>query len=109
MALEQIGDPAGAPALARLLELPGVRGNHLEPVHEAGIVPYGSHSPGAGDVERRAALRELAVARALYRLGDVGGAGEAVLKAYGADPRSAYARHALLALGMGVPVPDTGR
>jgi hypothetical protein len=32
-----------------------------------------------------------------------------VLRAYGADPRSAYARHALLALGMGVPVPGTGR
>ena len=109
MAFEQIGDPDGAPALARLLELPGVRGNHLGPLHETGVVPYGTHSPGAGDVERCAALRELAVARALFRLGDVDGRGKAVLKAYAADPRSAYARHALLVLGTESAASAAGR
>lgn len=43
-------------------------------------------------------LRELAVARALYRLGDFKGLGEKTLRAYAADPRGAYAKHAKLVL-----------
>ena len=109
MALEQLGDPNAAPALARLLALPGVRGHALPPFAEVGATPYASHSPGSGDVERRAALRELALARALYRLGDSDGEGETVLKAYAADPRSAYARHALLVLGTDSAASAAGR
>ena len=51
-----------------------------------------------GDKERTATLRELAVARALFRLGDYEGRGEASLRAYADDPRGAYAKHAKLVL-----------
>lgn len=46
------------------------------------------------DDERSLCLRELCLARALYRLGDVDGLGRRTLEAYAADPRRAYANHA---------------
>ncbi len=98
LAFEQIGDRQAVPALSRLLDLPGVSGNSMAHPYRGAVVPYGAHSPGAGDVERRTVLREIGLARALYRLGDDQGKGEAVLRAYAADPRSAYARHAMLVL-----------
>ena len=102
MALEQMGDARAVPALSRLIALPGVSGNSMEPFSKRAVVPYASHSAGSGDLERRAVLRELGLARALYRLGDDHGKGEAILKAYAADPRSAYARHALMVLAAGL-------
>ena len=48
----------------------------------------------AGNEERSGCLRELALARALYRLGDADGLGERALRSYLADPRRVYARHA---------------
>lgn len=98
MALEQIGEPAAAQVLAALLKLPGVRGNNLQPFSTSGVLPYKAYDTEAGDAERCAVLRELAIARALFRLCDVSGQGEAVLRSFVADPRSAYARHALSVL-----------
>jgi hypothetical protein len=43
---------------------------------------------------RRESLRELLLARALYRLGDHQGIGEAILRAYTTDLRGHLARHA---------------
>ena len=60
------------------------------------VIP--GYSNREGDRERSACLRELAVARALYRLGDFEGRGEKALRAYAADPRGAYAKHAQLVL-----------
>jgi len=49
---------------------------------------------------RNVSLRELILARALYRLGDHEGLGEKILRTYAADLRGHYARHARAVLGM---------
>ena len=95
---EALGIDAAKPVLADLLGQPGVAGHHLEyrpdkPVK--GLKGYGS--PAANE-ERNFCLRELCLARALYRLGDSEGQGETVLRKYLRDPRSAYARYAQLVL-----------
>jgi hypothetical protein len=43
-------------------------------------------------------LKELSLARALYRIGDKDGLGKRTLEAYAKDPRRAYAEHAKLVL-----------
>ena len=96
---EALGIDAAKSVLADLLGQPGVAGHHLEyrpdkPVK--GLKGYGS---AAANEERNLCLRELCLARALYRLGDLEGRGEGVLRKYLSDPRSAYARYAQLVLG----------
>jgi len=84
-----------AEALAALLAKPGMTG-YATPTVEAA---RGQTEPsGTSTVPRNNSLRELVVARALYRLGDHGGAGEKILKAYAADLRGHYARHAAAVL-----------
>ena len=95
-AAEGIGDPALAPDLARLLALPKVGGHALAPRAVPPIAGYEkdiSHL-GVADQERSDCLRELSVARALFRLGDPTGAARKALEAYAADPRRVYAAHA---------------
>ena len=92
MAFEKLGDPAAAPVLAAVLDKPGIRGNAFTLGPEVPEVP--GHANAAADLERSKCLREIAVARALVRLGDHGGQGRAVLQAYAGDPRGVYARHA---------------
>ena len=91
MALEKLGDVSAAPALAALLDKPGIRGQAftLETMAEVA-----GHANAAADVERSKCLREIDVARALVRLGDCEGKGRAVLQTYANDPRGVYARHA---------------
>ena len=87
LALEQIGDPAAAEPLARLLNKPGMRGhvmNSLEPL---------SDKPPENR-RRLGALREIVLARALFRCGDWKGLGEQILKEYRQDIRGLFARHA---------------
>ena len=48
---------------------------------------------------RECSLRELILARALYRCGDYDGLGEKILTQYAQDLRGHYARHALAVLG----------
>jgi hypothetical protein len=48
---------------------------------------------------REVSLRELILARALYRCGDENGLAERILKEYATDLRGHYARHALAILG----------
>ena len=43
-------------------------------------------------------LREIVLARALYRLGDHNGLAEKILRAYAKDPRGVLARHAAAVL-----------
>ena len=47
---------------------------------------------------RECSLRELILARALYRCGDCDGIGEKILKQYAQDLRGHYARHAMAVL-----------
>jgi ribulose 1,5-bisphosphate synthetase/thiazole synthase len=91
-ALELIGDPAAAEPLAGLLQQEGMRGHahtSIDKAAEAGI-------PGGTNAEqtRRESLRELLLARALYRCGDFEGLGKTILQEYTQDLRGHLARHA---------------
>ncbi len=94
LALEQIGDPAAAEPLARLLDKPEMRGHAmtgLEPLHDR-------------DRQRRrriGPLREIVLARALYHCGDCDGLGKTILEEYTHDVRGLFARHATGVLNQG--------
>ena len=97
-ALEEIGDKSAAPALARVLKRPGIAG-HAQKM-QSDVPVFAGYSNKAGDWERTLSLREICIARALYRLGDTpDGLGRRTLEAYAADPRRAFATHARLVLG----------
>jgi len=96
MALEALGDRSTAPVLAELLAKEGVAGHSISMGPDIPVVP--KYANTEGDKERTKTLRELALARALYRLGDFNGIGERILKAYANDPRGAYAAHAGMVL-----------
>ncbi len=99
LALEALADPAAAPTLAELLHRPGVAGHALTDIMSA--TPAGGYgSTGTGN-ERTLALRELAVARALYRCGDHEGLAEKTLQNYAGDLRGVYALHAVEVLKRG--------
>jgi hypothetical protein len=98
LALEAIGDPAAAEPLARLLAKPGMRGYAITAVEQAakatGLNPNETQTRGTS-------LREVDVARALYRCGDRDGLGKAVLEEYTKDLRGHVARHAQAVLDEG--------
>ncbi len=103
LAFEGLGDRRAAPVLKELLSMPGVGGHSL--TSETGPVAripkydrFTTRNLGAADMERSLCLRELCLARALWRLGDSDGLAEKTLRAYMADPRRAYANHARLVL-----------
>lgn len=94
LALEQIGDPRAAEPLAQLLSKPDMRGyahttlekvQELDPGRELGVNAV---------VSRRVSLRELVLARALFRCGDHDGIGRAILNEYQNDLRGHLAQHA---------------
>ena len=95
LALEALGDPAAAPPLAELLRKPEIGGHAMTSVSEIAANGYGNGS------ERNLALRELGLARALYRCGDYEGVAEKVLKQYALDLRGVYALHATEVLKRG--------
>ncbi|HEC03276.1 MAG TPA: HEAT repeat domain-containing protein, partial [Phycisphaerales bacterium] len=86
-ALEQIADPTAAEPLARLLNKPGMRGHVM-----TGLEPLTDKPPEKR--RRLGALREIVLARALYRCGDWQGLGEQILNEYRQDIRGLFARHA---------------
>jgi hypothetical protein len=91
MALEKLGGPAAAGALAELLRKPGMRGHAFTDIADARRrTPRG----GEDTLTRNRSLRELMLARALYRCGDYEGLGEEILRQYERDLRGHYARHA---------------
>ena len=94
-ALETLGDPAAAEPLAELLQKPGMTGHAFTDVQTAmhDIPP----SP-TDNTTREYSLRELMLARALYRCGDHEGLGRKILEQYARDLRGHYARHALAIL-----------
>ena len=97
LALELIGDSSAAAPLAALLQKPGMRG-HAHPnleVAKAREVPGGVNAVES----RRESLRELMLARALYRCGDQDGLGGRILREYAHDLRGHLARHAQAVLG----------
>ena len=94
IALERLGERAAAPALAELLARPGMAG-YVHDTVQAAKEHDGREARYLNAVHtRRESLRELLLARALYRLGDHAGIGEATLRAYATDLRGHLARHA---------------
>jgi len=91
LALEALADPAAAEPLAELLGKEGIMGHAFTDIEKAR-----SETPAnATDTKtRNNSLRELFLARALYRCGDYEGLGEKILKEYARDLRGHYARHA---------------
>ena len=104
LAAESLADREAVPVLARLLQLPGVNGHSIKyvsgPVETIpGYKYFTQRNLGIADKERGDCLRELCLARVLYRLGETqDGLGRRTLEAYAADPRRAYANHAKLVL-----------
>jgi hypothetical protein len=99
LAMELLHDPAAARPLAELLAQPGMSGY----VHNTIATAVEREQPGGPNSEqtRRESLRELVLARALYRCGDYQGVGEKTLRAYTRDLRGHLARHAQAVLDAG--------
>ena len=91
MALESLAEPAAAKPLALLLAKPGVQGHAFTDI---GRASRGTPASSTDTITRNNSLRELVLARALYRCGDYEGLGEKILKEYASDLRAHYARHA---------------
>lgn len=98
MALETLADPTAAKPLADLLNKPGMAGHACTDINAATTrIP-----PSPVDTStRECSLRELILARALYRCGDCDGLGAKILRQYAQDLRGHYARHAIAILGPG--------
>ncbi len=86
-ALEQLGDPAAAEPLGQLLKRCGGAKNVVTDLSKAD-----------GSSRGRGGIRNLILARVLYRCGDWQGLGRRVLEAYTSDLRGVYARHATAVL-----------
>jgi len=91
VALESLAMPEAAPALAALLSKPNMMGHAFTTIDLArqNVQP----SP-TDNTTRERSLRELVLARALYRCGDDDGLGERILRDYARDLRGHYRRHA---------------
>ena len=98
MALESLSDPRAAAPLARLLKEPGLMGHAFTEIDDVRKRTPGSHVDNS---TRNNSLRELVLARALYRSGDYEGLGEKILREYAKDLRGHYVRHAAAILDPG--------
>jgi len=96
MALETLAVPAAAKPLAELLKRPGIIGHAFTDIRQAMLRTPANPSD---TTTRNCSLRELFLARALYRCGDYQGLGEKILKEYARDLRAVYRRHAQIVLG----------
>ena len=94
LALERIGDPAAAKPLADLLSKPGMRAHAM-----AALEPL--HNREREKRRRTGPLRQIVLARVLYRCGDYEGLGEQILREYLRDIRGLFARHAQAVLDAG--------
>jgi flavin-dependent dehydrogenase len=93
MALETFMDPRAAKPLSDFLQQPGISGHSFLEIRD--VIERTPVKPTRSDTStRNHSLRELILARALYRCGDQKGVGEAILKNYAIDYRGHYARHA---------------
>jgi hypothetical protein len=94
LALELLGDRKAAQPLAELLTKPGMTGYVIYTLDDAREADQ--RSPGGTNAvqSRRDSMREVALARALYRCGDYGDMGRQILTEYTKDLRGHFARHA---------------
>lgn len=94
LALEQMADPMAAKPLARLLNKRGMQGHVMKELEPLSDKPQEKR-------RRLGSLREIILARTLYRCGDWRGLGEGTLKSYQKDIRGLFARHANAVLSEG--------
>ena len=92
VALETLKDRSAAKPLADLLSAEGMMGYAIT------AIDAGPKSSGGAE-HRSQPLREIILARALYRCGDHDGLGERTLRAYEKDLRGLFAKHAHAVLG----------
>lgn len=104
LACEAIGDRACAPLLASLLDLPGITGHSMVMAPTIPVVPGFDSRSTYSQKEKQQTVREINLARALYRLGDKDGKAAAILRAYADDPRGFYANYARMVLAEKKPV-----
>lgn len=91
---QMLGEPDLAEPLAALLDAPDVAGHAIRFGPEIPPVPGYDSRSSYSQKEKGDVTREINLAAALYRLGDKGGKGEAILKAYADDPRGFCANYA---------------
>ena len=100
VALETIGSLQGTEILYQLLQLPGMTGHAMPDIQTAKKINEKVFSQGKilpnllDNLIRRNSLRELILARALFRCGDLNGFGEQILIEYSKDLRGHFYRHA---------------
>jgi flavin-dependent dehydrogenase len=94
LALELIGDASAAEPLAGVLAKPGMSGHVHTTVEIAKAVDKAATGGTNTETSRRLSLRELLLARALYRCGDHEELGKKTLEAYANDLRGHLSRHA---------------
>lgn len=90
IAAETLGRPEAAPVLAELLRKAEMGGHVCLDVQTA----KERAALANPNLDRERSIRELILARALYRCGDQDGLGESILRAYAQDLRGHFARHA---------------
>jgi ribulose 1,5-bisphosphate synthetase/thiazole synthase len=102
LALERLADPAAAGALVDLLTKGGMSGHAIQSVEEA-VRRHGESPEGLNALKpRRESLREIMLARALFRCGDKDGMARRILMEYEKDIRGHFARHAHAVLQAGM-------
>jgi len=95
---EAVGGADLAAAIAGVLEKPAIKGHAWICLSdEFAAIPQSK----VDTISRNEALRELYLARALYRCGDVAGLGARILENYSRDIRGHFARHSARALAAG--------
>jgi hypothetical protein len=110
LALEAFGDRRAAPVLAQLLKKDGMTGHAITSLAEARR-RRGELEQGQGRTVRlvNPAVRELVLARALYRCGDRDGLGKHILRQYEQDLQGPFALHAHAVLHGECPEPTVRR
>lgn len=91
VALETLRDPAAARPLAELLGKPGMTGHANT---DMAVMRKEQPASPTDNTTRNVSLRELELARALYKCGDHQGFGKKILSEYEKDYRGYYSRHA---------------
>ncbi len=99
LALEKFANPKAAKPLAQLLQEEGMSGFAMNTIEKASA-QLGNDGKGPNPVrnsssnKRTNALREIVLARTLYKCGDYNNVGEEILKSYLHDMRGLFAQHA---------------
>ncbi len=91
LALERLGDARAAGPLAELLGRPGMTGHAMHAPEPLCDRPFAKR-------RREGPLREIVLARALYRCGDADGLARRILESYTRDLRRLLADHARMVL-----------